>query len=185
MDRLMNVVVKFAKKVKEGESEFGPWTLWNFTIVDPDWDGIWFSWFSGGVKPIPAVGMKLDALEYEVVEKDGYTNYNAKKLLTHEDASIPASNPKPVTKPTTGGPKQASGSTNGGQAYINHGEVVCKLMDFALAPDGSGIDRPLYKKLLNAFRYGIRVLTSETPPPAPKAEPEPIEEPPPEEDLPF
>ena len=181
MERLMNVAVKFAKKVKEGEGEYGPWVLWNFTITDPDWDGIWFSWFSGGNKPIPVAGLKVDMIEYEVTEKDGYTNYNAKKLLVSETG---ASNPKPLPKNTTQGPKQAS--TTGTHPYINHGEVVCNLIGLSIS--GDGVDRTRYEKLLNAFKFGIRALTTDAPiKPKQEPKPEPVQEyPEPEEDsIPF
>jgi len=188
MDRLMGVVVKFAKKVKDGtyKDGGGDWTLWNFTITAADWDGIWFSWFSGGTKPIPAVGMKLDVLEYEVVDKDGYTNYNAKKLLVPE-GSAPAANPKPKPRQQTQTGKPAP-SGNGGQAYINHGQVVVEMIKLASSPTGK-VDRSAYEKILNAFKFGIRVLISEGPPPAPKAETEPEPEPEPtpieDDDIPF
>ena len=169
MERLMNVEVKFAKHKMDGEGEYGPWSLWNFTLTDPDWDGIWFSSFKE-----PRVGMKIDVLEYEIEEKGEFINYRAKKLIEAEGKTAP-SNPKP--KPQTKGSARATPAPNGngGQAYINHGEVVCKLLAMASSPAGE-IDRPVYEKLLNAFKWGIRVLTTETTPaPKPKSKPEPEE----------
>jgi len=194
MERLMNGEIKFASKKKSGESESSDgsayeWTLYNFTITDKEWDGIWFSYFQSGKKPIPEKGLRFDMLEYEIEEKGEYTNYTVQKLLLPEGAD-----PKPSPKPKPKGilPGQAPKS-NGGQAYINHGEVVVKLMDMAQAKEGGEIDRPIYERLLNAFKFGIRTLTTETTPPKPKLKPvekpkpEPVEEPPPEEidDIPF
>lgn len=176
MERLMDIVVKFAQKKKEGEGKYGPWVIYDFKIDAPGWEDIYFGYLTNPDKIIPAVGMRIDVLEYEIEETGEYTNYKVQKLL------LPgSSNPKPKPKAKLHGQAPQS---SGGQAYINHGEVVCELMNMAQKNEGGEIDRPLYEKLLNAFRYGIRALTSD--PPAPKSEPKPkpkpVEEPPPEDD---
>ncbi len=180
MDRLTNVEVKFAK-VTDGKSAKGKWKMCKFTITDPNWDGIWFGWFLGEGKPEPAVGMEIAELEYEVETKGEYTNYNAKKLIVAE-GSAPQSNPKPKPQTTTGSSATASSGGNG-QAYINHGECVVEIMQMTSV--AGVIDRPNYEKLLNAFKFGIRVLTTETAPAKTKPETEPAERFLDPDDLPF
>ena len=192
IERLMNVTVTSAQKKTDGESKHGPWVIYDFKIDEPNWEDIWFGYLTNPDKIIPAVGMKIDVIEYEIEEKGEYTNYKVKKLMVPE-GEAPTSNPKPKPKQAAGGPKQAPQSTNGGQAYINHGEVVCKLMGMAGAGEPN-FNKHDYGRLLNAFLFGIRVLTGETAPPKPvekqkpsdndyPQDPEPEEIP--EDDIPF
>ena len=71
---------------KSGEGEYGPWTAWNFYVDKSD---LKFSYFSGGKKPKPVEGMRLELIRYDEVTKGEYTNYNVKEIFV--DASTPKS----------------------------------------------------------------------------------------------
>lgn len=181
-ERLLKGEIKYAKEKNRGEGQYGEWVLYNFTIVDKDWDGIFFDYFQSGNKPVPVVGMEYDVLEYEIKEnttdKGTFTNYSVTKLLLPEGA---ASKPKPVPQ-NLNTPSPQPNKQNG-QAYISHGEAVCRIMEM-VAKDDMVFDRPYYERLLKAFKFGIRFLTTETIPQqkTPKPEPEPQE---PDPEIPF
>jgi hypothetical protein len=97
-ERLLNVEIQAVSKKTEGDQvgkngETFHWILYNFTINDPDWKNIWFSYFQTGKKPTPEKGMKIDLLEFEIDDTGQYTNYNVKKLI------VPDNKPKPKPKP--------------------------------------------------------------------------------------
>ena len=119
---------------KSGEGEYGPWTAWNFYVDKSD---LKFSYFSGGKKPKPVEGMRLELIRYDTVTKGEYTNHNVKEIF------VDASTPKPSQKPSasTGGtisPKRDSdiGPMTMWGKYI--GEVVCSLIGQGLV--GSELD---------------------------------------------
>ena len=108
---------------KSGEGEYGPWTAWNFYVDKSDNK---FSYFSGGKKPKPEEGMKLELLRFETVINGEYTNHNVKEMFI--DASTPNTPQKPTQKPSasTGG----TISLEGLSFYVSYAkDLMCKAME--------------------------------------------------------
>ena len=161
MPELTNLEISKVYEGKSGEGQYGPWTAYNFYFKGGEKK---FSYFSGGSKPVPVVGMKVMYLKYEVVTKGEYTNNN-------------------VTEMRVGEPQQntPSGNTEDTKAYINHGEVVVRLME--LSKDYTELD-----ELIDRFNHGIQRLTGESDPfPEPNNTHDDINEPPPitDDDIPY
>ena len=67
-----------------GESEHGPWEMWNFYVNNGSDK---FTWFGGGKKITPVVGMQIAYMEYEKEAKGKFTNLNVKKLVLKEEST--------------------------------------------------------------------------------------------------
>lgn len=78
--QLTNAKVEEVKKVKEGEGQYGPWTLYRLKI-----GGKQYGYIIPSNKPAPVSGSTVDFVEYEetTTQKDGktYTNLSIKKIV--------------------------------------------------------------------------------------------------------
>ena len=86
-----DVTIGKVYKGKGGESQHGPWQIWNFYLDDPD-DKRKFTWFEkDGL--IPIEGMSVKAMEFEVSEthKDGkaYLNHTVKWFKLNSTPNTP------------------------------------------------------------------------------------------------
>jgi len=86
MTTLANVIVEKVWEGKSGESAYGPWTGWNFTVEGHEEK---FGYFSGPGKTIPREGMSLEVLSYTTKQNGEYTNHTVKKLQTGQSATPP------------------------------------------------------------------------------------------------
>ena len=76
---LTNVTIRKVYPGKTGESEYGPWQVWNFYLEGHE--KLKLNYFSGEEKPIPVEGAALKLIEYDIVTKGGYTNNNVKQFV--------------------------------------------------------------------------------------------------------
>ena len=139
MQTLTNVEVGKVFKGKSGEGQYGPWQIHDVYLRD---DKRKFSYFEkDGL--IPEVGMIIQVLKFEVVQKGEYTNYTVKELTpdpnwySGKEPEIPHQKPPSVAGSTF--------STNRGSdigpmtmwgKYI--GEVISALIGKGLI--GKGLD---------------------------------------------
>lgn len=77
-ERLLDFTITKVYEGKSGEGEYGPWTAYNFYTDKTGKEK--FSYFGGGMKPIPVNGMQVAYMEYDTETKGQYTNLNVKKL---------------------------------------------------------------------------------------------------------
>jgi hypothetical protein len=84
-----------------GEGQYGPWTRWDVYVDNFDQK---LSWFSGGQRPTPTVGLKLNLITYEESQRGKYMNY---KVLTAEVAALEKAPEAPkATGPITDIPRE-------------------------------------------------------------------------------
>ena len=102
MTALANVTIVEARFDREGEKEKDgktyTWKLYKFKVDKSDLE---FGYFASGNKTIPAVGMELEVLQWDVTHsKDGkYTNNTVSKLMI---AGLPTPQANPTPTPPQG-----------------------------------------------------------------------------------
>ena len=124
-----DVTIGKVYKGKGGESQHGPWQIWNFYLDDPD-DKRKFTWFEkDGL--IPIEGMSVKAMEFEISEthKDGktYLNHTVKWFKLNSTPNAPQKSTQSAPASTGGTFSKNEGNGIGPMTmwgkYI--GEVVC------------------------------------------------------------
>ena len=110
METLTNVEVGKVFKGKSGEGQYGPWQIHDVYLRD---DKRKFSYFEkDGL--IPEVGMIIQVLKFEVVQKGEYTNYTVKELTpdpnwySGKEPEIPHQKPPSATGSTQGVKRDSS-----------------------------------------------------------------------------
>uniref|UniRef100_A0A6H2A0G4 Uncharacterized protein n=1 Tax=viral metagenome TaxID=1070528 RepID=A0A6H2A0G4_9ZZZZ len=148
MEKVTNKTIKKVFKGKSGEGKYGPWQAYDVYFEGSENK---YTYFGGENKPEPVVGQKISYLEFDTKQDGKYTNRTIRKLVLDETASQPS--------------KDAPQSAKEGQAYINHGECVIKLMEMA---GGKECSRSTMLALVELFLEGIDAMIK--PPDYPKEE---------------
>jgi len=136
--QLTNVKVTDAKKVKEGEGEYGPWELWNLTL-----DGQKYSWFRSEKDPSPQSGMVVAFAEYKEEQKGQYTNrnINGKSLKWGEKA-----------------PDKAQAASKGGYSDFPSSMLFSYIKDIVIAKASFATPRDALDEIITLFKYAQKAL---------------------------
>ena len=158
MPELTNLEIEKVFKGKSGESQYGPWQLYNIMFKGGQKR---FGYMQSGPKPIPQPGMTVTYLRFDIEQSGQYTNNKIKEIKFG-----PATQGTPDEKQDT-------------KAYIDHGKCIITLMEMA---GGSACDMDVLKALIETFNQGIKWMTE----PEQYKEPDfdDYQEPPPPEDDP-
>lgn len=151
MPEVKNIKISKVFEGKSGKREKKAWTVYNLYFVGSENK---YGYFGGKGKIVPTEGMQIASMEYEITEKDGYTNHIITKMVVAEGSQHlpnPPQNPQNDTKGTS--QKQSNG-----KAYLDHGKVVLALMDMA---GGAAVDRGVFLTLIDEFKIGLAALLGE------------------------
>jgi hypothetical protein len=95
MQTITDKVIGKVYKGKSGESEYGPWQIWNFYLKGGKQKYSYFE--KDGL--IPQEGMKVVVMDYEVKQSGEFTNYNVKRLSIDDGHRTDAFQPIEKTAP--------------------------------------------------------------------------------------
>ena len=105
MEHITDCKITQVHKGPSGESEWGPWQVYNLYL---DKSELKFSWMGGPKKWVPKEGAQVKHIGYEVEVKGEYTNYRIKEL------DLPESNKPPEPKP------KANGNNHEASFYVSY-----------------------------------------------------------------
>lgn len=139
-----------------GESEHGPWQLYNLYLDKGDKKK--FSYFHSGKKPIPVEGMQLEHVEYEIetTEKDGktYENYKIKKLEVSN-----GSKPTETSPQTTSQPKPTN---NGGDKEVSYWCSYMTNIAIAIIANGGNLETADLDKIAHKVGKAGSIMMNES-----------------------
>lgn len=147
MASLTNVVIEKVFKGKTDTAQ-GKNGAFEYTKYDVYFEGNKekFTYFQSGRKPIPEKNMKVVYLDYKEEEKE----YKGQIYINRTIGEFKPDQATPISKVVNQSAKDADA-----KAYINHGEVVVRLMEMC----GVG-NINLLPTLLKQFNIGIDILMS-------------------------
>jgi len=165
-DILTNVEISKVYEGKSGESEYGPWTAYNFYVKGYDHK---FGYFQKDGGLAPAKGMKILMLEYEIKQRGEYTNYDVKRIELLKDISTDTLNP-PQTAPGPHGKTQRDSNVT---MFISY----AKDLMVALLPYHAGYNQMELEDLANIVTQTGMNMQDKTSSSKPEPNTDPIEMP--------